>query len=367
VKHPALLALLLLGGCVATRPPSLYFLSQERWEAEVRSRGVEPAQIANPLLVTEHMRQFALRVAGTGTPTERLANLQRALFDADTFPFSYENRGTFTAAEAFYRRQGNCLSFTNLFVALGRSLGVPVTTALVTQTRGSEREGDLIVVNTHVVAVLSHAGGLNLYDFERSRFEQPRALQSLDDMWITALYLNNRGTEELRGGRPDAATRYFENAVKLVPTFAGAWGNLGVARRRLANVEGALDAYAHALAVEPGNPTVLTNLAALYRFLGKEAEAQTALAAANMATASPHVLIVRGDVELAQGHVEEAIRLYRRARHRQPALAESWVALARAELARGRLHTAHRYLKKALKLEPGNQQALALLNLHAFP
>ncbi len=367
VKHPAFLLSLLLAGCVATRPPNLTFLDQARWEVEVRARGVDPAEIANPLLVTEHMREFATRVAGTGTPTERLGSLQRALFDERTFPFSYENRGTFTAAEAFYRRQGNCLSFTNLFVALGRSLGLPVTTALVTQSRGSEREGDLIVVNTHVVAVLSYAGGITVYDFERSRFEQPRALRSLDDIWITALYLNNRGSEELRAGRPDAAIRHFQQAVRLVPTFAGGWGNLGVARRRLGDVDGALAAYAQALAVEPDNPTVLSNLAALYRFLGKEAEAQTALAAANTATASPHVLLVRGDLELAQGHVEQAIRFYRLARSRQPALADTWVALARAELARGRKHAAHRYLEKALKLAPGHRQALALLNPHALP
>jgi tetratricopeptide (TPR) repeat protein len=321
---------------------------------------VDPAEVSNPLLVTEGMREFANQAAGLGTPTERLDRLQRALFNEETFPFSYENRGTFTAAEAFYRRQGNCLSFTNLFVALGRSLNIPVTTALVTRVRGSEREGDLIVVNTHVIAVLSYGGGFNLYDFERSRFDQPRALLSLDDMWITALYLNNRGAEELRGGRTESSRSFFANAVKLADTFAGAWGNLGVARRRLGDVNGALAAYAQALAIEPGNPTILTNLAAVYRSIDKEAEALAALSAANMTIASPHVLLVRGDLELAQGNIDGAISLYRSARNRQPALADAWVSMARAELSRGRESRAERYLKKALKLDPGNPQAQAL-------
>lgn len=356
----ALLPLVVTVACATTRQPNLAFLTHEQWEAEVRARGVDPREVGNPLLVTVGMQEFASRVAGIGTPTERLDRLQRALFDSQAFPFSYENRGNFTAAEAFYRRQGNCLSFTNLFVALGRSLGIPITTALVTRVRGSEREGDLIVVNTHVIAVLSHAGGVNVYDFERSRNEQVRTFVPLDDLWITALYLNNRGAEELRAGRPEAALRFFQNAVKLVPAFAGAWGNLGVARRRLGDRDGAMAAYAEALRLEPGNPTVLTNLAALYRSLNREAEAQAALAAANMDLASPHVLLVRGDLELARGRLEEARRLFRTARRRQPSLPEAWVGLARVELARDRPERARRYLAKALALDPTNPQALAL-------
>ncbi len=351
---------MVLVACATSHAPSLSFLTHDRWEAEVRARGVDPRVVGNPLLVTEGMREFASRMAGTGAPNERLDRLQRALFDERTFPFSYENRGNFTAAEAFYRRQGNCLSFTNLFVALGRSLGIPITTALVTRVRGSEREGDLIVVNTHVIAVLAYPGGFYVYDFERSRSDHPRAFVPLDDMWITALYLNNRGAEELRAGRADAAGVLFDNAVKLVPTFAGAWGNLGVARRRLGDTDAALAAYAEALRLEPGNPTVLTNLAALYRTLNKEAEAQAALSAANMSLASPHVLLVRGDLELARGDVAAALRLYRAARSRQPSLPDPWVAMARAELARNHVARAQRYLKKALALDPTNPAALAL-------
>jgi tetratricopeptide (TPR) repeat protein len=356
-----LLAAGLAGGCASTTA-SLTFLEPAQWEEALRARGVDPREVPNPLAFTPEMRLEALRLAGSGENLERLRRLQEALFDAQQFPFTYEVKTTLTAVEAFYRRQGNCLSFTNLFVALGRSLGIPVQSGLITRIRSSEREDDLIVVNTHVVALLSHAGGMTYFDFDRTRRRQPAVVRPLNDLWVTALYLNNRGADELRLRHPEAAERLFANAVKLAPEFAPAWGNLGVARRRLGDIGGALAAYAEALRSDPTNPTVLSNLALLYTSLGRTVEADAALAAARLSGASPHLLIVRGDVELARGKVAEARRFYLRARRLEPRLADAWVALARAELAAGRPAQARRLATKALRLDPQVAGGAALLD-----
>jgi tetratricopeptide (TPR) repeat protein len=300
------------------------------------------------------MREAAQLWAGPGEPQERLERLQRALFDPERFPFTYFTRGTLTAAEAFHRREGNCLSFTNLFVALGRSLGIPVTTGLVQRVVGSEREGDIIVVNTHVVALLEVAGGLYTYDFDRTRKVKPVHIKPLNDLEITALYLNNRGADELRAAHPDIALRFFMDSVALAPSFAPAWANLGVAKRRLGDIPGALEAYRRALELEPGNATVLANLAALFRSLGREMEAQQALRAANLTQASPHLLLVRGDVELAAGRLGEAKKLYRRALRANPRFTEALVALAKVELAEKNPAGARRWLARARKLDPEN-------------
>ncbi|MGQ9836250.1 MAG: tetratricopeptide repeat protein [Thermoanaerobaculaceae bacterium] len=350
---------LLLFGCVTAR--EAIYLSYEEWAQELQKRGVDPSRVPNPLQVTPTMREMAAALAGPGEFRERLDRLQRALFDPQKFPFTYYTKGTFTAAEAFHRREGNCLSFTNLFVAMGRSLGIPVTTALVQRIVGSEREGDLIVVNTHVVAILESSGGVYTYDFDRSRQSKPTHLRRLDDMWITALYLNNLGADELRANHPDIALRYFQDAIKLAPEFAPAWANLGVAQRRLGLVQEALEAYGRALALAPGNPTVLTNLAALFRSLGREYEAQQAVRAANLAQASPHQLLVRGDLEMAAGKIREAKKLYRRALRSNPTFVEAMVALAKAELAEGKLEAARRWISKAEKLHPDHPQLKSLL------
>lgn len=358
-----LLLLVIAQGCATAgkQPQSYYFLSQPQWEAELQRRGVSPEEVPNPLLVTDSMRDMARDFAGPGNPTERLNRLRHALFSETMFPFTYESRNTFTAAEAFHRREGNCLSFTNLFVALGRSLGIPVTTALVRRRGLSEREGDLIVVNNHVVAILRWEAEPVFYDFDRERQDLVAAAQAIDDLGITSLYLNNRGADELRAGHPEIALKFFLYAVRLSPEFAPAWGNVGVARRRVGDFDGALDAYRQALLLEPGNPTILNNLGALYRSIGRYREAEAAAAAANLSQASPHVLIVRGDLELARGKTEEALKLYKRARRLGPKLADPLVALARLELVKSNPSKARSYAEKALKLEPKHREARELL------
>ncbi len=355
-----LLLVILATGCVSSKS-DYTFMTATAWSQELIRRGVDVREVPNPLEVGDPIRKVAEDLSGIGTSVERMQRLQEALFDEKTFPFRYANRGTFTAVEAFARREGNCLSFTNLFVAMGRSIGIPVTTALVTRTLASEKEGDLIIVNNHVVAALQYGTDWQYFDFDRRPHDRPKVYTPLDDLWITALYLNNRGADELRAGHPDIALRHFEDAAKLAPGFAASWGNVGVARRRLGNIEGALDAYTQALAISADDPTILGNLASLYRSIGKESEAQMALKAVNVAHATPHVLIVRGDLELTQGRTKGAIRLYKRARSLGPKLADPWVALARAEIARSRPESARKDLEKALTLQPGHLEASSLL------
>jgi tetratricopeptide (TPR) repeat protein len=357
----AVLALSLLAVGCATTKPSLMYLSPQRWAEEITRHGVDVHQVPNPLAVSDAIRDTALELAGVGMPQERLERLQHALFDEAAFPFRYEHRETFTALEAFQRREGNCLSFTNLFVAMGRSLGLHVTTALVKRVQATEREGDLIIVNDHVVAAMMWGTDWNYYDFDRRSHARPTAVIPLDDLWITALYLNNRGADELRVGHPDIAVRYFTYATNLAPTFAPAWGNVGVARRRTGDVAGALDAYSHALSIAADDSTILGNLASLYRSIGKEHEAELALKAIKVSNATPHALIVRGDLELAQGHPDAAVRLYKRSRSLAPRLADPWVALARAELARSRPDRARNDLSRALRLEPDHAEAVRMM------
>jgi Flp pilus assembly protein TadD len=98
----------------------------------------------------------------------------------------------------------------------------------------------------------------------------------LDDFELAALYVNNRAVEALSRGDYAAAESGLAAVVRLAPKFVGAHGNLGVLRRRRGDVDGALDAYRTALAIDPRNPAVLANLATLYRGMGREREARSA-------------------------------------------------------------------------------------------
>ena len=351
------IAAVLAGGlvCAAGSPGS------DGWSKALRKRGLDPAAIPNPIAVTPDIERAADAYSGGGRGTvEQLHRIQRALFDDRHFTFDYESALTYTAAEALAARRGNCVSFTNLFIAMARSRGMRVRAGYVRPHGTAEKRGDLVYVSTHVVAVYGLFDKAVIFDFYRTRGDPGASIRLLDDFELAALYVNNRAVEAMSGGDLEAAERGFDAVVKLAPRFAAAYGNLGVLRRRRGDVAGALDAYGKALALEPRDPAVLGNLAALYFGLGREREARAALAAADLRVATPFTILARGDIEAAGGRVAEALKLYRRAARQAPDLAEPYVAIARLEWTRGRVAEARRALARALKLAPEDPEAVAL-------
>ncbi|HQT95508.1 MAG: hypothetical protein B7Z61_13515, partial [Acidobacteria bacterium 37-71-11] len=79
---PATLILLLAflaAGCATTKV-SYMFMKPEAWREELARRGVDARSVPDPLLVSEQIGQVAVRLAGAGTPPERLQRLQQGLF-----------------------------------------------------------------------------------------------------------------------------------------------------------------------------------------------------------------------------------------------------------------------------------------------
>jgi tetratricopeptide (TPR) repeat protein len=352
----------LLTACASFDPPVGFAMSRDGWNAGVARRGVDPAEAPNPMEMTPAMRAAARELGSAGSDEQRLERLRAALLDGRDFTFEYERTSTFSAAEAFENRRGNCVSFTNLLIAFARSLGIQLQAALVS-TRGiSEREGDVIVTYNHMVAVHPVAGtpDVKVYDFYRMAEEKGPLLTLLDDFSVAAIRASNDGVAHLGRGEYAEAQHDLEIAVKLGPQLGSLYANLGLARWRSGDVAGAFAAFRKGLEIEPRCPPLLQNLAALDLDQHRPAEAQAALAALDMHRASPYVLIVRGDLALREGNVKGAIRNYRQAAAIDPKLADPWLAIARAELARGRRDAAHKAARKALKRDPSSPEARTL-------
>ncbi len=359
----ALLALAALSGCSTFDPPPGYTVSAEIWNARIARRGVTPAEAPNPMALTPAMALAASGLAGAGTEDERLERLRQALLDGKTFSFEYEKYSTFTSTEAFEARRGNCVSFTNLFIALGRSLGSRLQAALVSTRGASERQGDLVVTHDHMVAVHSVRGGRTAwaYDFYQGVEEPSGPLVLLDDLEVAAVLASNAGVVHLGRGENVEARREFERAVKLGPKRSAFWANLGLAAWRMGDTRGALAAYRRGLEEDPGSPPIHQNLAALYIAEGRPAEARAALASIDRTRASPYSFLVRGDLEMAGGSFKQAIANYRKAAGVDSKLVEPWLAIARAEQMRGRPAAARKAAEKALKRDPGSAEARRLL------
>ena len=360
----ALAALAALSGCSTFEPPPGSTVSAESWNARLARRGVTPAEAPNPMALTPEMALAASGLAGAGTENERLERLRQALLDGKTFSFEYEKYSTFTSTEAFEARRGNCVSFTNLFIALGRSLGSRLQAALVSARGASERQGDLVVTHNHMVAVHPAPGSHTAwtYDFFQGVEEPIGTLILLDDLEVAAVLASNAGVAHLGRGENVEARREFELAVKLGPRLGAFWANLGLAAWRMGDTPSALAAYGRGLEVDAGSPPLHQNLAALYVEQGRPAEARAALASIDTTRASPYAFLVRGDLEMAGGGFKQAIANYRKAAGVDPKLVEPWLAIARAELMRGRPAAARKAAEKALKRDPKSSDARRLLD-----
>jgi len=360
----ALAALGALPGCSALEPAPGHRLSADRWNALVARRGVTPAEAPNPMDATPAMMVAAKELGGVGGADElRLNRLHTALLDGRAFTFEYEKSSTFSAADAFANRRGNCVSFTNLFIALGRSLGIRLQAALVSARGVSERAGDLIVTYNHMVAVYSIAPGkTKLYDFYRTGEKPGERVSLLDDLSVAAIRASNDGVAHLARGEPAEAEHDLEIAVKLGPRLGSLYANLGLAKWRNGDVAGAFAALRKGLEAEPHSPPLLQNLSALYLDQQRPAEARAALAALDVQHAYPYIFIVRGDLEMRGGNVKGALRNYREAAGLDSKLAEPWIGIGRAELSRGRADAARKAAKKALKRDPKSADAQRLLD-----
>jgi Flp pilus assembly protein TadD len=325
----------------------------EEWQAALSELDVDAAQVIYPFHASDDMVAWAdekLRKYGVVDPEIKLQILQASFFDEGEFSFAYDQVRTLTAEEAFAARSGNCMSFTSLFVAMARSIGVP--TFLVSVNRQPEvvKDEGLVVVNRHVVAGYRAPQQLYIYDFTETTKTPYMTQRIVDDIGASAIYHTNLGGYAIRVGDLGEAVRNLEIAVVLAPRWAPAWINLGVARSRLDNVDAAFDAFQRALEVEPGNSSALVNLAKIYREQGRDEEADTAIRAAAEGTRNPFTLIAMADAEMLRGNLEEGQKHLRRARWWYGKEPEVYDALARLYRLEGERDKAQKNMQRAADL-----------------
>lgn len=335
---------------------------EANWQRAVARQGVEPAEAEYPFATSPAMAEWTADVLGGHLAEGALMQLhaiQAALF-APEFGFSYDADLTLTAAEAFERRRGNCLSFTSLFIAMARSAGIDTFLMSVRREPGVDRADDLVVINRHVVA--GYRGGaseVTVFDFFITTSSPYIQRRVIDDLEATAMFHTNLGGAAIRDGDLDRAVRQLSIATKLAPAWAPGWINLGVARYRQGDIDAAFDAYRRALEAEPQNASALTNMAFIYRDLGRDREAENALRAAAHQTTNPFTLIAMADVEVLAERYGAAARYLRKARRWYPDQPEVHDALARLAAARGDSGAMEKHRRRAAELRARAPQPAA--------
>jgi tetratricopeptide (TPR) repeat protein len=217
----------------------------------------------------------------------RQVGVQRALVDAlhtkAQLRLEYDAEFTRTAAEAFERRAGNCLSLVVMTAALAKQLELPIAYQALIGHETWSRSGDLSFVNGHVnitVAkrLVDRVGGLDpdtqiRIDFGSVAPGRGQALRLIRESTIVAMFMNNRAAEHLVRGAVDDAYAHAREAVIQDASYAAAYNTLGVVYQRRGLSAAAERAYREALARDAEHKSALLNVARLLEREGRAAEA----------------------------------------------------------------------------------------------
>jgi Flp pilus assembly protein TadD len=226
------------------------------------------------LAVSAEMQDFLrAHVAQTASRLPRLRQLGHAIIRDSAFRLKYDET-TRTASATFHTHQGNCLSFSNMFVAMARQVGLSAHFQEVDTPPDWSFRDESFVLNRHVNVVVDlgkegeHVVDINMEDF-RTSYDR----RTISDARALAHYYNNVAVERMQADDTASALGYFRKAVANDPAFSPAWTNLGILYLRKGHTAHAEAAYLEALKADAGDLAAVSNLAGLYDRLGDRDQA----------------------------------------------------------------------------------------------
>jgi Flp pilus assembly protein TadD len=222
------------------------------------------------LAVSHEMEKFLdANVHRKASSQVRLRELIDSIVDEGTFGIEYEG-ATRTASETFGLRRGNCLSFSNMFVAMARYVGLEAIYQEVDIPPDWGFEDDVFLLNRHVnVSVDLGSYGQHVVDVNIDDFSTSYDVRAISDTRAMAHYYNNMGVEHMQADDVAAALGYFRRALgENDRRFSPAWTNLGTLYLRAGHPEYAEAAYLQALKVDPEDLVAMSNLVGYYESRG---------------------------------------------------------------------------------------------------
>lgn len=280
---------------------------------------------------------------------QRLQQLVALAFDANGLNLQYDPKATHSVAESYASGRVNCLSFTLLFVAMARDVGLPAQVQEVRRVLSWYEDGNALYNVGHVNVGVRVDSGRGSIDLDRSVLMDRRGPHPISDRRALAHYYNNRGAELMVDGDLDGARAHLAMAMQMDPRFAGAWNNQGVLAVRDGDSAAAARDYAKALQIDPEHLPALSNALALARRLGDGARAaalQTQMA--RVRQRDPFQQYLLGTEAEQRQDYAAAIAYYRHALHLYDGAHLLYFALARAYLHSGDTRRATAALREAM-------------------
>lgn len=192
------------------------------------------------------------------------------------FGIQHDARGTYPAAQAFARREVNCLSYTLMYVAMARHMGLDARVNDVALPPSWDLRGqDSLMLLRHVNAkVVLEPGEQVVIDLEMDRYSPMYRQSRVSERLAAALYYSNRASELAAEGKVEEGFLHLRKALALDDGQSYIWNNLGNLYYRQQLLKEAETAYLQGLHLAPRDLTVISNLSVLYKALGERDKAE---------------------------------------------------------------------------------------------
>ena len=311
------------------------------------------------LALSDEMRAFLRRhVNPGGTDVFRMQQLIDAMMGTTSFKLEYDEN-TRIAAETFRLQQGNCLSFTTLFVALARGTKLKADFQEVEIPPDWSTRKDVFVLNLHVnVIVRLGASGSRAIDFNIGDFKSTYEVETISDKRAIAHFFNNMGVERMQTGEIVEAVAFFRRAiVDGDGEFSPPWTNLGMLYRKRGYYEYAEVAYLEALRVNKGDDVAMSNLVSLYERNGDPEKLQTYRKKVDKhRLRNPHLRYSLARKAFSEGDYDAAIEHLKNATRRVKDKPEYYFLLGVCYFMQGDEEKARRWTAKAEKVAETDEE-----------
>ncbi|MDP2877541.1 MAG: transglutaminase domain-containing protein [Holophaga sp.] len=311
------------------------------------------------------VRNFARHTTGSQNGTRaKLQALLEAIFRSQAeggLGLTYDNTYTRTVAEVWRDRKANCLSLTAFYVAACDSLGIQARFAEALNTNRWRRVGTVVRLERHIVALVELPP---LEDVVADFLPQLRKrvgvyrVAVIGDSRVRALFYANRAVEELDKGQTDEALVTAKISVEMDSSLSVGWNIYGVVLKSHGKFQDAEAAFRKALRCDPRDSSAIGNMQALMREQGRFEEAiRYRLLELDVRKKDPYFNAFLAEEALAEGNVDGALTLIRKAIKLLPYESEFFLTQARVNILLGKTDLAVKDLEEAKKWAvPGERE-----------
>lgn len=331
------------------------------------SYGLFPVETPEEIFyLDEEAQQFAERAVYESSASEKnVKRLVKSILGRSEHGVLYRNSANTTANATFSNRAANCLSLSIMAYALAEHAGLKATFYEVDIPEYWTRRDGFSLLNGHInlrVSVpnepllVSIGSSYADIDFDPQMIQSDFPRNAVPKERVLSMFYNNKGADALVANSYSRAYSYFRAAATLSPSLQQSWVNLGVLYRMVGAYEQAELAYKHALTINDSHLTAWENLAILYihQERDEEAKAITEMVEARRRS-NPYYHFILGEQDYDEGKYARAIEHYQRALRIDDSRHEILFSLARTYHQLGDVNNAQRYLEKAVRHSPNEQ------------